>query len=181
MLYLPTNLLVKKFDNKDEYESFFLFIAFSLLFVLLTYLYANFYVLKSTSLDTAIRCDYLANMNCLFNKTLSRSISPTIDTYCMIFMQILIGFAYAYFVTININDYKVKERRVINQVIFFIIAVTSSLISITIMGEVAFTSGIKYIALFIGNAYIVLPLFYMCILTVRYINQEKLPKKSKKK
>ena len=172
MVYLPTNLLVKKFDNKDEYESLLLFIAMSLLFVLLTYLYANFYVLKSTAIDTAINCDYIANMNCLFNKTLAREIVPTIDTFCMIFMQILIGFIYAYFVAVNINDYKAKERRLINLVIFFIVSVVASLINITIMGDVAFSGGVKYISLFIGNSYIVLPLFYMCILAAKYNNKQ---------
>ena len=168
MVYLPTNLLVKKFDNKDEYESLLLFIAVSLLFVLLTYLYANFYVLKSSVAASPIACDYLANMNCLFTETLSREISPTIDVFCMIFMQLTIGFAYAYFVAVNINDYKAKERRIVNLVIFFMVAVVSSLISITVMGDVAFISGVKYISLFISNAYIVLPLFYMCIIAIKY-------------
>jgi hypothetical protein len=168
MVYLPTSLLVKKFDNKDEYESLLLFIAVSLIFTLLTYLYANFYLLKSTMLTSPVACDYLANMNCLFNKDLARELGPTIDTYCMIFMQLLVSFAYTYFVAVNINDYKAKERRVINLIVFFIVSVAASLISITVMGDVAFVSGIKYISLFISNAYIVLPLFYMLILAFKY-------------
>ena len=173
MIYMPTTILVKKFDKKDEYESLLIFLAASLLFALLTYLFANFYVLKSTELLHVVKCDFLANMNCVFNGELSREIVPAFDIYMMVFMEILLGFTYAYYVTVNINDYKSKSRRTLTMILFFTVAVVSSLISITVMNDLVFTAGLKYISLFISNVYVVLPLFYLFILKYRYSCQAK--------
>ena len=176
MLYMPTVLLVNnKHKKKDKHESILLFVAISMLFMLLSYLFASFFLLKSEPAGSIFGCDWFANFICIFNNDLTRIVNPSPAIYFMLLMQIAVSYWYSYFAYNSVVNYSDRARTLVGIVLFFIVAVGATILSVVVLYKVAFVGGLKYISLFLGNAYAILPLFYL--MTIIYKNREKLRRK----
>lgn len=171
VVYIPTILFLRgKRKKKETYESLVVFIAASLLYLLLEYICVNFYSLKS--IEETIKCTVFANMNCLFYETLPRVVRPELSVYMILFTQLIIMGTYAYYTAINIMNYNSKIRVAVNLMIFFLVSLVSSVLHYFVLYNIAFVSGLKYITLFSANAYIILPFMYLVVMT--YLNRNKI-------
>lgn len=174
IVYIPTTLFLKsKKKKKKDYESLIVFLAASLLYLLLTYICVNFYELKSV--EKVTECTVLANMNCLFSDTLPRVIRPEFSIFMVLFTQLIVMGTYAYYTVKNVMSYSSRLRVIINLVVFFLVSIMASVLHYFVLYDSAFVSGLKYITLFSANAYAVLPFMYLIILT--YLNRDQLKAK----
>lgn len=175
MLYFPTSIFVsKKSGRKDSHESILVFVAASILFILLTYLFASFYLLKSQLLTYPVPCDTIGNLNCLINNDMIRELRPSFMVFVMIFLELIISYAYVYYVNYCVNSYKDRSRVLMGIILFFVVSLVGTLINFYMINKIAFGGGVKYITLLAVNPYIVLPVFYLAIML--YKNREKFGK-----
>lgn len=174
VVYIPTTLFLRdvKVKRKGK-ENLLTFIAFSLMFLLLSYICVGFYSLKSVGEVT--ECSVLSNMNCLFYDTLPRVIRPDLSIYMVLLTQLILMVAYAYYTVKKIMEYNNKVRVATNLFIFFFVAIVASILHYFVLYDSAFVSGLKYITLFSANAYIILPFMYLVIIT--YVNRDQLKSK----
>ena len=171
VVYIPTVLLLKDAKAKRKRkESLLMFIAFSLMFLLLSYICVSFYELKS--IGEVTECSVLANVNCLFFDTLPRVIKPDLSIYMVLFTQLILMTTYAYYTVKYIIEHNDRVLEVVNLVIFFLVSIVASILHYFILYDSAFVSGLKYITLFSANAYAILPFMYLVIIT--YINRDQL-------
>ncbi len=171
VVYIPTVLLLKDAKAKRKRkESLLMFIAFSLMFLLLSYICVSFYELKS--IGEVTECSVLANVNCLFFDTLPRVIKPDLSIYMVLFTQLILMTTYAYYTVKYIMEHNDRVLEVVNLVIFFLVSIVASILHYFILYDSAFVSGLKYITLFSANAYAILPFMYLVIIT--YINRDQL-------
>lgn len=171
VVLVPTLLFLKDKKNKKiKYESIVLFLFSSLLYLLLTYLCVNFYLLKAV--DEVVECTTLANMNCLMYDLLDKAIKPELSIYMVLFVQLIIMGTYAYYTAICIMNYGSKLRVITTTIMYFLVSIVASIIHYYTLYDCAFVSGLKYITLFSANAYIVLPFIYLMIMT--YLNRRQL-------
>lgn len=171
VVYIPTVLLLKDAKAKRKRkESLLMFIAFSLMFLLLSYICVSFYELKS--IGEVAECSVLANVNCLFFDTLPRVIKPDLSIYMVLFTQLILMTTYAYYTVKYIMEHNDRVLEVVNLVIFFLVSIVASILHYFILYDSAFVSGLKYITLFSANAYAILPFMYLVIIT--YINRDQL-------
>lgn len=171
VVYIPTVLLLKDAKAKRKRkESLLMFIAISLMFLLLSYICVSFYELKS--IGEVTECSVLANVNCLFFDTLPRVIKPDLSIYMVLFTQLILMTTYAYYTVKYIMEHNDRVLEVVNLVIFFLVSIVASILHYFILYDSAFVSGLKYITLFSANAYAILPFMYLVIIT--YINRDQL-------
>ena len=171
VVYIPTVLLLKDAKAKRKRkESLLMFIAFSLMFLLLSYICVSFYELKS--IGEVTECSVLANVNCLFFDTLPRVIKPDLSIYMVLFTQLILMTTYAYYTVKYIMEHNDRVLEVVNLVIFFLVSIVASILHYFILYDSAFVSGLKYITLFSANSYAILPFMYLVIIT--YINRDQL-------
>ena len=171
VVYIPTVLLLKDAKAKRKRkESLLMFIAFSLMFLLLSYICVSFYELKS--IGEVTECSVLANVNCLFFDKLPRVIKPDLSIYMVLFTQLILMTTYAYYTVKYIMEHNDRVLEVVNLVIFFLVSIVASILHYFILYDSAFVSGLKYITLFSANAYAILPFMYLVIIT--YINRDQL-------
>lgn len=171
VVYIPTVLLLKDAKAKRKRkESLLMFIAFSLMFLLLSYICVSFYELKS--IGEVTECSVLVNVNCLFFDTLPRVIKPDLSIYMVLFTQLILMTTYAYYTVKYIMEHNDRVLEVVNLVIFFLVSIVASILHYFILYDSAFVSGLKYITLFSANAYAILPFMYLVIIT--YINRDQL-------
>lgn len=180
LIYFPTHYWIRREKRRnDEYESLLLFIAISLLFLLINYLCCNYYLLNSRKAVSS--CVGMFNLVCMLNSTLHFQIVVSLKVYIMITLQLILYFAYAYFVVCNVCKYRSARRRVLNLILFFSVCVIITLNHMIVLSNVLFGDGLEYVSLLLLHAYLTIPCFYFLSLVARYFgNHEiKLAKKNK--
>ncbi len=176
MLYMPTSVLLGgKKSKKEDKESLLMFVAISLLMVLLTYLFANFYLLNAST--GTVQCDSIANLSCLLHDRVNKVINPSLNLGVMLFIQIAISYGFTYYIAYQISSFKSGARRMLGITLFYATTLVMSMLHLMVLYEVAFTSGLKYVGLFVANAYVLMPLVYLVLLA--YFNKDKLNDKQR--
>lgn len=170
IVYVPTVLFNKNTKIKRTRESSFtLFLGASLLFLVLTYMCANFYELKAV--NESINCSTsFSNYHCIFYTNMSKTIKPDITVYMIAILQILITIAYAYVTAKSVLNIRKVKKAVLVCSLFFITGFLSSFIHYIIINDALFASNLNWLSCVFSNTYITLPIIYLVIIS--YLNRD---------
>ena len=169
-LLFPTMLFLSDERKKKNVESIIKYCVISMIFVLGVAMFSIFYDSAAVVEDTA--CDYLANFNCIFASTLPKKIVPSIHIIFVFLLQLLTMLAYSYYSAKKVMEYSVKERAILQLVIFFLVGIVATIVHYYILFDVVFVDELKYVSLISANQYGLLPLMYLLFMTV--LNKDQL-------
>lgn len=170
IVYVPTILFNKNTKIKRTRESSFtLFLGASLLFLVLTYMCANFYELKAVNESINCSTSFL-NYHCIFHTNMSKIIKPDITIYMIAILQILITIAYAYVTAKSVLNIRKVKKAVLVCSLFFITGFLSSFIHYIIINDALFASNLNWLSCIFSNTYITLPIIYLVIIS--YLNRD---------
>ena len=170
-LLFPTMLFLSDERKKKKTETIIKYCVVSIVFILGVAMFAIFYDSLVVVEETA--CDYIGNFNCLFAKTLPKRVEPSVHLIFVFLLQLLTMIAYGYYTAKTVMEFSVKERTILQLVIFFLVGIVSSIIHYYILFDVVFVEELQYISLISANQYGLLPLIYLIVMTLMNRDQLK--------
>lgn len=178
IVYIPTILFYNYSKSKGKKYSLLLFFGASLLFLLFNYMCFLFYNLRTYNyLSECVSS--LSNYNCFFSKYLSRAVDTSVSVIMVFIIQILSFALYAYITVKNIMTEKKEKKVIIYIFVFFICGISCSELYYLILYDVNFLNASQIIWHVGANAFIILPLFYLIIITILNKNMLILKKNNK--
>lgn len=170
-LLFPTMLFLSDERKKKKTETLVKYCVISLLFVLGVGMFAIFY--DSMAILETTKCDTLVSFNCMLSDLVPKKIVPSTNIIFIFLIQLLTMIGYSYYTAKKVMEYSVKERAILQLVIFFMVGIVATVVHYYILYDVVFVGELQYIALISANQYGLLPLIYLIIMTIINKNQLK--------